>query len=134
MNFNDISFLQFYSFAYAKILENIILNTRFVCTITMTHNNDSGTGLVTSILDVFASIDRTVSQGFWLRDHGIFTSIFLNLRVVHFGMTQTLFRDYCQQYSINRRISKGTQINFSPVLFESNEKMKYIHKNSGPPT
>ena len=40
------------------------------------------TGLVTSKLDVFASIDRTVSQGFWLRDHAIFTSIYLNLRVV----------------------------------------------------
>ena len=53
---------------------------------------------------------------------------------VHFGMTQTLFRDYWQRYSINRRISKDTQINFWPVLFESNEKMKYIHKNSDPPT
>ena len=40
------------------------------------------TGLVTSKLGVFASIDRTVSQGFWLRDHAIFTSIYLNLRVV----------------------------------------------------
>ena len=47
------------------------------CVIPNTH-----TGLVTSILDVFASIDRTVSQGFWLRDHVIFTSIYLNLRVV----------------------------------------------------
>ena len=42
----------------------------------------NGTGLVTSKLGVFASIDRTVSQGFWLRDHAIFTSIYLNLRVV----------------------------------------------------
>ena len=43
---------------------------------------ETSTGLVTSKLGVFASIDRTVSQGFWLRDHAIFTSIYLNLRVV----------------------------------------------------
>ena len=51
-------------------------------TILWTFFEENYTGLVTSKLDVFASIDRTVSQGFWLRDHAIFTSIYLNLRVV----------------------------------------------------
>ena len=41
---------------------------------------------------------------------------------------------YRQRYSINRRISKSTQIIFSPILFGSNSKMKLIHKKSDPPT
>ena len=77
---------------------------------------------------------------FWIKNTGKFVHGFLPrpspglAGTAHFGMTQTLFRDYWQRYSINRRISKDTQINFWPVLFESNEKMKYIHKNSDPPT
>ena len=46
---------------------------------------------------------------------------------------QTLYREW-QRYWINRRISKSTQIDFWPVLFESAGNLKLIHKNTDPPT
>ena len=53
---------------------------------------------------------------------------------IHYGLFHFLRNLHWRRSEINRWISKSTQIIFWPILFESNRKMKFIHKKSDPPT